>query len=572
MKQTYTLLAAFALVALPSWAQKKQTQAKDTTVNRTVVVEQEYTPIIGEASKVNVLPKVTNPTVSKKEVEYATTWTPASNIPTGILQPYTGKEVQASTRPGYIRLGYGNYGNLDVLGNYLFRLTDKDKLNVNFQMDGMNGKLTLPYEPVDYSSWKARYYRTKAGVDYIHQFNKLDLNVAGNFGLSNFNLPPGSVGKQKFTSGDLHVGVKSTDETLPLQYRAETNFMLYGKQQNALNGTIGGVDETIVRTKGLVTGAINDQQLIGIAVEMNNMFYKEKPDDYGKLIFDNRTLIDLNPYYELNSDNWLLHLGANVDFSFGSGKALRVSPDVTAQYVFSDSYIVYTKATGGRQINDLRQLEILNPYAILTTPIVDTYEQLNARIGFKASPMPGLWFNLYGGYQNLKDDLYPYEGGAVGSSITQWPDYQYTNTNNLYAGAEASYTYKDLFSISGEATYYHWKSDYKIQAEGYQALNYNPTLLMKPKFNFGLQAEVHPIPALRLNIGYQYTSWALSEVQSYKREIPAISNLSLGGSYEVFKGISIYARVNNLLNKKFQWYYTIPTEGTNFIGGLSFQF
>lgn len=571
MKQIYTLLAGFALVALPSWAQKQQTQTKDTTVNRTVVVEQEYTPIIVDASKVNVLPKVTNPTVNKKEVEYATTWSPVGTIPAGTMQAYTGKETQKSTLPGYARVGYGNYGNLDVLGNYLFRLTDKDRLNVNFKMDGMNGTLEMPYEPTNYSSWEARYYRTQAGIDYIHQFKKVDLNVAGNFGLSNFNLQPGSAGKQKFTSGDLHVGVKSTDETLPLQFRAETNFMLYGKQQNAINEPLSGIDETIVRTKGVVTGAIGDEQLVGISLEMNNMFYKEDPDSNGKLIFDDRTLVDLNPYYELNNDNWLLHLGAHVDFSFGSGKALRVSPDVTAQYVFSDSYILYAKATGGRQANDLRQLEALNPYAIFTTPIVDTYEQLNARIGFKASPAPGLWFNLYGGYQNLKDDLYPFEGGQVNSNVYTWSDYRYANVDNFYAGVEASYAYKDLFSVSAEATYYGWDSDYAVP-EGIYGPGYDPSLLMKPEFKFGLQAEVHPIRALRLNIGYQYTSWALSETPYYNREIPAINNLSLGGSYEVFKGISVYARVNNLLNKKFQWYYTIPTEGTSFIGGLSFAF
>lgn len=572
MKPNYTLLVVgFGLIALPSMAQKQQTHVKDTTVNRTVVVEQEYTPIIVDASKVNVLPKVTDPTVSKKEVEYAISWAPAGHIPAGTMQAYTGKETQKSTLPGYARLGYGNYGNLDILGNYLFRLTDKDRLNVNFQMDGMNGTLKMPYEPVDYSSWDARYYRTRANVDYIHQFNKLDLNVAGNFGLSNFNLQPGSAGKQKFTSGDLHVGVKSTDETLPLQFRAETNLMLYGKQQNALNGLAEGVDETIVRTKGLVTGAINDEQLVGISLEMSNMFYKEEPDSYGKLIFDNRTLLDLNPYYELSSDSWLLHLGAHVDFSLGSGKTLRVSPDVTAQYVFSDSYILYAKATGGRQANDLRRLEALDPYALFTTPIVDTYEQLNARVGFKASPLPGLWFNLYGGYQNLKDDLYPYQAGQVGSHIYAWSDYQYANVDNFHAGVEASYAYKDLFSVSTEATYYGWNSNYTVP-EGTYGSNYDPTLLMKPEFKFGLQAEVHPIPALRLTIGYQYTSWALSEIPNYNRNVPAINNLSLGGSYEVFKGISVYARVSNLLNKKFQWYYTIPTEGTNFLGGLSFAF
>lgn len=62
-----------------------------------------------------------------------------------LMRPYTGKEVQPGTTPGYVRAGYGNYGNLDILANYLFRLSQKDKLNVRFQMDGMDGKLTLPF-------------------------------------------------------------------------------------------------------------------------------------------------------------------------------------------------------------------------------------------------------------------------------------------------------------------------------------------------------------------------------------------------------------------------------------------
>ena len=70
------------------------TQPKDTTMNRTVVVEQEYNPDIMDASKVNVLPKVEEPTVSKKNVEYATTFFPATSVPAGLMRPYTGKETQ----------------------------------------------------------------------------------------------------------------------------------------------------------------------------------------------------------------------------------------------------------------------------------------------------------------------------------------------------------------------------------------------------------------------------------------------------------------------------------------------
>ena len=158
MKRTLYIAGGFTLAFLmPFNLQAQNTQPKDTTMNRTVVVEQEYNPDILDASKVNVLPKVEEPTVSKKEVEYATTFFPATSIPADLMRPYVGTEVQPGSKPGYIRAGYGNYGNLDLLANYLFRLSDRDKLNVRFQMDGMDGKLTMPEAD---TKWNAYYYRT----------------------------------------------------------------------------------------------------------------------------------------------------------------------------------------------------------------------------------------------------------------------------------------------------------------------------------------------------------------------------------------------------------------------------
>ena len=108
MKRTLYIAGGFTLAFLmPFNLQAQNTQPKDTTMNRTVVVEQEYNPDILDASKVNVLPKVEEPTVSKKEVEYATTFFPATSIPADLMRPYVGTEVQPGSKPGYIRAGYG---------------------------------------------------------------------------------------------------------------------------------------------------------------------------------------------------------------------------------------------------------------------------------------------------------------------------------------------------------------------------------------------------------------------------------------------------------------------------------
>ena len=69
MKRSLYIAGGLTLAALmPFELQAQTTQPKDTTMNRTVVVEQEYNPDIMDASTVNVLPKVEEPTFSKKEV------------------------------------------------------------------------------------------------------------------------------------------------------------------------------------------------------------------------------------------------------------------------------------------------------------------------------------------------------------------------------------------------------------------------------------------------------------------------------------------------------------------------
>lgn len=545
MKTIQSILIATALSAcvFPMQAQVQE-QAKDTTVNRTVVVEQEYAPDINDATKINVVPQVTPPTVSKKAVEYDARMVPAAQIPATTMQAYTGQETQPKAAPGYVRLGYGNYGNLDAQANYLFSLSSRDRLNLNFGMDGMNGSLDLPGEN---GEWDAFYYRTRAAIDYLHAFNKVDLNVAGRFGLSNFNLLPALPGnKQKFTSGDFHVGVRSTDDEMSFRFSAETNLMLYQRQHDL---PYDDLQETLIRTKAEVTGDISDGQSISVALAMDNVLYQHTD-------FENYTSLDMNPYYLLQNDDWTLRLGAHVDLAFGFGKTFRAAPDVYAQYNFADSYLLYVQAKGGKQQNDFRRLETICPYGQLASQADATYEQLNAALGFKASPVTGLWMNIYGGYQNLKNDLVQGFGDDALLLYGQ-------NTSNVYFGAEVSYSYKDIFAIAASGTYRNWDTK-KDETNPYA----EAALLFKPALEADLHVDIRPVSPFLLKLGYQHI--ARQEVEG--QTIDAVSNLYAGLEYKLFKGISIYARANNLLNQKYQYYLGYPAEGINFVGGVSFCF
>lgn len=546
---TTLLMAGIALAA------QAQTQQKDTTLNRTVVVEQEYNPVIMDARKVNTLPQVEELTVIPKQVEYDAAVVPSTAIPGAPIDAYAAKEQQEQTPMGYARFGYGNYGNLDIKANYLFRISPKDKLNLSFAMDGMNGELDAVQQGE--KKWDHHYYQSRGGLDYMHQFSQTDMNIGGNFGVTNFNfLPADKISRQNYTSGDVYLKFISTDKNLPLQFNAGTNLLLYTRNYDLTE--FDGLKETILRTHADVSGAINDDQRVGIYGELENIFFDS--DEYS-----NYTKLAFNPYYTAQGDDWRVRLGARVDLNFSFGDKVQVAPDLLAEYIFSDSYVLYAKATGGTMRNDFRRLEHINPYAMAWNSegddqLEDSFEQINASAGFKASPATGLWFNLYGGYQNIKNDL-----NYHSIFLSEREDLLYshsstfflTDANNVYAGAGFSYEYKNQLNISLDGKYYNWSADEKS------------ALYMKPLFHLNFLTHLSPIPELNISLGYEY----IKRDKGHSGEaVDPVSNLSWGATYRLFDAVSVYVRASNLLNKDYHYYVGYPSQGINFLGGVSFRF
>ena len=51
-----------------------------------------------------------------------------------------------------------------------------------------------------------------------------------------------------------------------------------------------------------------------------------------------------------------------------------------------------------------------------------------------------------------------------------------------------------------------------------------------------------------------------------------INNLYAGADYALLKNLSVFAKVNNLLNKEYVRHDAYPAQKLNFLGGLSLQF
>ena len=91
MKQIKIALVCAGL--LPGAVISAQEQKKDSTLNRTVVVENQYNPEVMDAFKVNVLPKVEEPAVAKKNIDYATSLRPLTSWTVRPMVIWSGKKL-----------------------------------------------------------------------------------------------------------------------------------------------------------------------------------------------------------------------------------------------------------------------------------------------------------------------------------------------------------------------------------------------------------------------------------------------------------------------------------------------
>lgn len=553
MKYISTILICAGLWPVSTICAQKGAE-KDSTLNRTVVVENQYNPEVMDAFKVNVMPEVEEPAAPKQAIQYATDWHPLGAWKATPMEAMSREWAQKGADRGYVRLAYGNLNNVDLKGSYLWDISSKDQLGVMASLYGRNGEIPHFLSPDD---WKSRFYRTDVSLDYRHDFRSVALKLGGAFASQVFNYMP-SLNEdvetwpttQRYTLGEGYVGVVSRDKDLPIQFGLQTGLRSFSTRYDTYYMRHGS--ENIVHTEGFMAGNINDEQQVGVGLEMDNLIHDVSQQDY--------TLVQLIPYYTLQNEALRLRLGAHVDFQTANGSGLKAAPDVKLEYTFADSYVVYVNLLGGSRLNDFRRLNDFSPYWVVAQQMKTSYTPLDAKLGLKASPVTGLGFELYGGYRITKNELFAVPGGLVTDKQNVFYTGIWQDKGKVgYGGASVSYAYRDWVDFSLSGAYYNW-----TVTEGNEGL-----LQLKPqaKVDFGIRAKV--VKDCHALLSYNYER---RQKMGELGRASDVNNLSVGAEYELLNRFNVFARLNNLLNKTYATEAGYPVEGFHFMAGISCRF
>lgn len=555
-----------ALIGLSPWITLYA--QKDSALHRTIVVENEYNPTVMDASKINVLPIVEEPTLAKKEAEYATAWRKIAAWDREPMVPIESRKKTETAKRGYLKAGYGNYGNVCLGTGYLWDMTNADRLKVDFALDGMNGN--IPNKGFGRNGhWGARHYTTNVKALYNHLFAPVSLNAGGNYTSQTFTYmgvkPTDALSwdnryRQRHTAGDFFVDVASRDKELPFQFRLQTGFQYFAQKHNPLeisheneNGRSPSENDDTAEKKIHATGDVwaesAEKQQIGIAFDVDHLRYSNS-------IMHNYTSVSLNPYYTLTDDVWRLRLGAHVDWFSGEKEGIDAAPNVKAEYIFSDSFILYAHADGGRQLNEYRKLDGVSPYWVLKTWLQPTYTRLDATVGLRAAPLNGLWFNIYGGYR-----IRAHETFAIPELINRsyyGIVFLQDKAKVPYVGAAWKYGYKDWFEVEMNASYFDWN------IEGITGYEDEHVYAGKSKFIFDIDAKGKVYKGLTVGGGFYY-------VKRCGDFLNDVNDLHVGADYEFLKHVAAFARIHNLMNKAYDM-IGYPQEKLNFLVGMKLRF
>lgn len=569
------ILICAGLVTLTNVAAQQQ-QKNDSTVNRTVVVENQYNPEVMDAFKVNVLPKIEEPAVAKTQIDYASAIHPLGSFPVTHMDAMERELSPEKARRGYVRLAYGNRNNTDLKGAYLWNITNRDVLDVMATFHGYSGNIGAGYDfdPVSYDipvlnydkEWKHRFFRTGASLKYTHDFDKVSMYVGGDFASQVFSYMPNlfesflqseekteapSFGHQLFMSGGGYVGVSSVKDALPVEFAFQTGYKMFNRKHGIYIPE--GISESVVNTKGYISAGIDDRQDIGVTFGMDNVFYDKS--------FSSYSLIKLRPYYSVKTESVSFTAGVNVDFQISNDGGLKLSPDVRFDYTFADNYLLYVHVTGNTHLNDFGTINSFSPFWV-QSPIYNfplqlntTYTPYDAKLGLKASPVAGFGLGIYGGYRETRNELFsmPYsDEGGIYNEIAQ------AKARVAYAGLSVDYSFRDILDFGLNGNFYSWDVQKEMEK----------LLWLKPLYSIGFNARAKVFKGFHATAEYTYEG----RKKTLGIKADAVNELNIGAEYLFNDRVNVFLKLNNLLNKNYVTESGYPVQGFNVMAGVSLNF
>ncbi len=561
-----------------------QAQAlQDTVLTRQLELQREFNPTLQDANKINSLPAVREPQVTKANTDYAI-WTTRATPPIEIALAQPSQimtDIPFSLQKGYLKLNAGNYANIDGALGFRFLDSETDKVNFVFLHNSTNGNLDYNQKGLTSKETKMKLMDNFAKLNYRHVFEASVFDIYGSFLHSQFNYYGNNFdaptrmhedNNQTLSVFNLKAALHNTQKEA-INYRGSFNYNYFTTKygRTLKDESLGGnqVEANIDLNKSFMGG----DNLVGIEGEFTGVFYDEITTLTADEKISNFLMLDANPYIHFEGFNWKMRLGANVDFVFAEENKFYISPNIALSVMMTDNSSLYLNATGGVEKNTYLDMYRESRYLLPNTIVKHSHTPFAIDGGTKIGAMDGFRIDIFGGYKKTNDEHflvlksdYPFENSVPNQEFLEpvFGDLTHSHIgasirSNIWAPLDVALkVQKNFYSLS------------KVKG-----LEFEPTELKawnKPGLEANIDATFTVTNELKLMLGYYFANerWYLAAGESQTKN--DINDLSAGALYNINKMFTINLKANNLFNQSYDIWYGHPAQGISLMGGFTFKF
>lgn len=561
-------------------------------LNKVIVIKKEIDPEVKESNKINVSPQVP-PLEMKTTVLNYNDKAKTAPVPAEVtrLAPVANIDtISWSKYRGYAALGYFPIYNMGVSAGYRF-IDKKDmKLGAWLQYNGKSYDGTTR----DGSELSFNDHEISLNAAYSQNINKLGvLSANAGYVFNSFSCPWLEDYTQSVNRFDFDAKWDSRVEGLKYNVEIGYDYFGYGKDavydsyfdillnkynQNpfeAVNEHSGYLnagasleldDNTQVAldfgAKMIHNNHLSDSYVINSTLSKEVGYKMKQPY--------NHAILTLIPHYDFKYENFKARVGVQLDYQIDIENEFNIAPDVYLDWSATSILSAYAHFTGGVHQNSMSSIFDVSHYFSPSMAYQNSKLPYVIDAGVNIGPFKNATLEIFGGYARANDWYMP----CVESGVHKMES---IDLDGWHLGVAASYNYKDIAKV---------RASYEAAPQAYDDGYY--MWRDRAKYVVKASAMVTPISPLDITLDYEYrggrsTYENIEEITTLgwssfyntihqRRLLGGVSNLSVGGLYRYTDQISFFARLENILNNKYDLLYDIPAQGFTGLVGATYKF
>lgn len=571
------ILAAMAALAYMACDAGAQTLSTEVVVDRTVL------PAERAASRpAGLVPALTLPPVAAVDLATAdyTALSPITRAYLGLAPVEAPLLGPVSAYRGYASVGYFPSYNLGMSAGYRVINNERVRLSLHAQFDGEKYKASG--SPKDHSP---EPYGTKDDYGYNGARVAADLGMA--FGASSHLVGRLRVGysdshtpyrgPQSLFSGGLGLLWLSRAGSIDYKVGFSADFDSYGESgesgsmshRNTYRYYTGYLDSYNEQVYSFALGAayrLDGMSRIGLDVDgrFKNSGEWSVPALGGpfRIPSDVSGYVGLTPYFSLSSSSVKARIGLSVDFENGfDGNKLRLAPRIHLAWDASPRAAVYIDVNGGSRANTSEDLRQITPYLPGIPSSVVSYIPVDAEAGVNIGPFEGFTARLFGGYSVARDWAMAGAGPATLNGLS------YADVRGWHVGAELAYSFRRIARVTVSAQ----AAPSKPERAYYMWRDHASSVL-------GARLDLTPLDRLKVGVSYEFRGgrggYDYDDITatSFMTPMGCVSDLGVSASYGLTDAVSVFARGENLLGRRYTVLCGIESQGVHGLAGVSVKF